>query len=193
MSPVTESCDKNIVKNKISLIGIVVFCFIVNVEAQISANRDDTGFPYRNMPEVLPGSKPLTWDGDLSVKMLDGAHKFIEEKIHESISNRLKLWTRDLRSPAAYEKSVEPNRKRFMQYIGVEDKSKPLSNYNVGLEDKHPEVVMQKISVNNDSDLIAETAKYKVYQVRWPVLNRVYGEGLLLQPRTKPVAKKYKN
>src|SRR5207249_712126 len=30
--------------------------------------------------------------------------------------------------------------------------------------------------------------KYRIYQVRWPVLNRVYGEGLLLQPKTKPIA-----
>ena len=37
-------------------------------------------------------------------------------------------------------------------------------------------------------NLVAETAKYRVYQVRWPVLNRVFGEGLLLQPKTKPIA-----
>ena len=42
--------------------------------------------------------------------------------------------------------------------------------------------------VNNDPELIAETSKYRVYQVRWPVLNRVNGEGLLLQPKTKPIA-----
>ena len=173
---------------KTSLISLGIFCLMVNAEAQISANRDDLNFPYKNMPEVLPGTKPLTWEGDLSVKMLDGAHKFIEEKIDGSVAKRLKLWNRDLSSPAAYERSVEPNRKRLMQYIGVEDKSKPLQNYNVGLEDKHPGVFMQKISINNDSELIAETTKYRVYQVRWPVLNRVYGEGLLLQPKTKPVA-----
>ena len=36
------------------------------------------------MPEVLPGTKRLPGNGDLSAKMLDGAHKFIEEKIKES-------------------------------------------------------------------------------------------------------------
>lgn len=136
----------------------------------------------------MPGTKLLTWKGDLSVKMLDSAHKFIEEKINESVSDRLKLWNRDLTSPSAYELSVEPNRKRFMQYIGVEDKNIPIHSYNMGLEDKHPEVSMQKIAVNNDPELIAETAKYSIYQVRWPVLNRVFGEGLLLVPKSKPVA-----
>ena len=83
-------------------------------------------FPFKNMPDVLPGTKPLTWNGDLSVKMLDGAHKFIEEKIKESVDNRLKLWNRNFSSREAYEISVEPNRKRFIKYIGVEDKNEPL-------------------------------------------------------------------
>ncbi len=176
-------------KNRISLICIVMFCLIGRVEAfQIPANRDVVNFTFKNMPEVLPGTKPLAGDRDLSVKMLDGAHKFIEEKIHISSFNRLKLWNRDFSSQEAYEKSVDPNRKRFMKYIGVEDKSVPLTNYNVGLPDSNPKVLMQKFSINSDSDLVSETTKYLVYQVRWSVLNRVYGEGLLLQPKTKPLA-----
>jgi hypothetical protein len=59
------------------------------------------------MPAVLPGTVPLTWQGDLSVKMLDGAHKFIEEKIEESVSSRSKLWSRDLSSPSAYESRLK--------------------------------------------------------------------------------------
>ena len=51
----------------------------------------------------------LAPDSDLSARMLDGAHKFIEEKINASVGNRLKLWNRDLTSQEAYEKSVEPN------------------------------------------------------------------------------------
>jgi len=140
------------------------------------------------MPEVLPETKSLTWTDDLSIKMLDGAHQFIEEKIKESVDNRLKLWNRNFSSGPAYEMSVEPNRKRFIKYIGVEDKTEAFKNYNIGLPDKNPPVFMQKNSVNNDPELIAETSKYRVYQVRWPVLNRVNGEGLLLQPKSKPVA-----
>ena len=75
-----------------------------------------------------------------------------------------------------------------MKYIGVEDKTEPPDNFNVGLEDKNPPVYLEKISVDNNSELVGETSKYRIYQVRWPVLNRVYGEGLLLQPKTKPVA-----
>ena len=155
---------------------------------QNPAGQGNVNYPFKNMPDVLPGTKPLTWNGDLSVKMLDGAHKFIEEKIKESVDNRLKLWNRNFNTREAYEISVEPNRKRFIKTIGVEDKTEPFSNYNTGLPDKNPPVSLQKFSINDDPELIAETSKYRVYQVRWPVLNRVNGEGLLLQPKSKPVA-----
>jgi dienelactone hydrolase len=144
-------------------------------------------YPFQNMPDVFPGSKKLTWEGDLSVKMLDGAHQFIEKKIDNSIAQRSKLWKRDLSSKDAYEHSVEPNRTRFMKYIGVVDKNIPLVSYDVGFPETYPSPSMQKFSEGNDQVLVAETQQYRVYQVRWPVFNRVYGEGLLLEPKTKSV------
>src|SRR5882762_4746704 len=151
-------------ENKTWFICIAMICFTVRVEAQIPANRDDINFPYKNMPAVLPGTTPLTGDGDLSVKMLDGAHQFIEAEIERSVSSRLKLWNRDLSSPAAYERSVEPNRKRFMQCIGVEDKSNPPRNYYVGLEDKHPALFMAKISVIYAPALLARPHRARLCQ-----------------------------
>ncbi len=176
-------------KNKILFISLIMFC-TTSETVSFSFPSVNTGIqdPGLNLRDFMPGSKPLTLEGDLSVLMMDGAHKFIDGKINESIGNRAKYWNRNLTSPEAYELSVEPNRKRLMKYIGVEDKNDPFINYRIGLEDGHPAVYMQKLSVNNDPEVIAETAKYKVYQVRWPVLDRVYGEGLLLQPKSDPVA-----
>jgi dienelactone hydrolase len=175
-------------KNKISLICAIMLSSIGKGQVTQPVNNKDATFTYDKMPEVLPGTKPLSMEGDLSIKMLEGAHKFIEKKIDESVANRLKLWNRDLTSKEAYEKSVEPNRRRFMKYIGVEDKTQPMMNYNVGIPDKYPPVVMEKISTNDDPELVSETDKYKIYQVRWPVLKGVYGEGLLLEPKTTPKA-----
>ena len=175
-------------KNRISLICAITLSLIGKAQVTQPVNNKDSTFSYDKMPQVLPGTKPLMMEGDLSIKMLEGAHKFIEKKIDESIAKRLKLWNRDLTSKEAYEKSVEPNRRRFMKYIGVEDKTQPMVNYNVGIPDKYLSVVMEKISTNNDPELVSETDKYKIYQVRWPVLNGVYGEGLLLQPKTKSKA-----
>ena len=52
----------------------------------------------------LPGTRQLTEDGDLSRQMLDGAHRFAERKIDESIKARAKHWNRDSSSREAYEK-----------------------------------------------------------------------------------------
>jgi dienelactone hydrolase len=176
-------------KYRILLSFIALFPGIGNAESATFPAVGDTGIvSFSKMPQVLPGTSQLTWEGDISAKMMDGAHKFIGEKIDESLINRYKLWNRNFSSREAYELSVEPNRKRFMKYIGVEDKSIPLFNYCLGLEDINPSISMQRISDNNDPEFVAETNSYRIYQVRWPVLNRVNGEGLLLQPKTKPIA-----
>ncbi len=121
---------------------------------------------------TLPGTQPLTWDGDLAERMMDGAHKYVERIISESIGARTKYWRRDFSSPAAYEKSVEPNRDRFRKLIGVVDPRVP--------------VFMERFGDDDDSPLVAETDTYTVHQVRWPVLDRVFGEGLLLEPKRPP-------
>ena len=123
---------------------------------------------------ALPGTAPLSWNGDMSERMMDGAHRFVERKIDESIQTRQKYWTRDLSSRVAYEKSVEPNRNRFMVNIGVVDPRLP--------------VKMERFGDDDNPALVAETESYRVYQVRWPVLEGVWGEGLLLQPKNPPLA-----
>ncbi len=125
-------------------------------------------------PLVLPGTQPLDWQGDLSVRMMDGAHRFVERKIAESIGQRGQYWRRDLSSPSAYEQSVEPNRARFRKIIGLVDQRVP--------------VVMERWGDDDNPALVAETEAYRVFQVRWAVLDGVYGEGLFLEPRRPPRA-----
>ena len=48
--------------------------------------------------DALPGTQPLAWEGDLSEKMMDGAHQYVQRKIIESIKERQKYWKRDLSS-----------------------------------------------------------------------------------------------
>jgi dienelactone hydrolase len=119
-------------------------------------------------PAPLPGTKLLTWQGDLSVRMMDGAHRFVERKIGESIEKRQAHWHRDFTSRAAYEESVAPNRKRFLEKIGVVDPRVPADMERFG-DDRAPA-------------LVSETPLYRIYQVRWPVLEGVHGEGLLIEP-----------
>src|SRR3954471_19368766 len=91
----------------------------------LSQNRD-TLFPYKSMPDVMPGTtKLLAAEGDRSQKMLDGAHHLIEEKIYNSQAGRAKFWNRNLSSARAYDLSVQANRKRFSTCIGAIDKNEP--------------------------------------------------------------------
>src|SRR5690242_14801893 len=103
---------------------------------------------YDTLPAALPGTQPLTWDltpQEMSRKMLEGAHTFVDSKIAAARTTRASAWRRDFSSPVAYERSVEPKRKRFMEIIGVEDRSQvdPVS--------------MEKLSLFGESEVVAET------------------------------------
>ncbi|MCI0422558.1 MAG: hypothetical protein L0312_25620, partial [Acidobacteria bacterium] len=76
-------------------------------------------FPCSLTGQTLSGTQPLTWEGDLSEKMMDGAHRYVERKIDESVASRQKYWRRDFSSRLAYEASVELNRERLKKIIGV--------------------------------------------------------------------------
>jgi len=58
-------------------------------------------------PRTLPGTQLLDWTDDLSVRIIDDAHHFLDRKLAESIVSREKLWSRDFSSNDAYEKSIE--------------------------------------------------------------------------------------
>ena len=122
---------------------------------------------------TLPGTEPLTWDGDLSERMMDGLHRYAERKIAESVAKRPEHWNRDGSSPEAYGRSIEPNRKRLKKILGIVDPRVP--------------VRMERFGDDQDPALVARTERYSVYQVRWPVLEGVFGEGLLLEPAGEPV------
>lgn len=126
------------------------------------------------LPDAYPlaGTQPLTWEGSFPERIMDGAHRYVERKIAESVETRQKYWNRDLSSRAAYEKSVEPNRSRFLKQIGVVD--------------ARPAVVMERFGDDDNPSLVAEAEAFSVHQVRWPTLENVTGEGLLLEPKGAP-------
>jgi dienelactone hydrolase len=121
----------------------------------------------------LPGTEPLTWEGDLGEKMMDGLHAFIEGKIARSVEERSRYWQRDTSSADAYEKSIGPNRERFRKCIGLVDARLPAR--------------MERFGDDDNSSLVAQMGGYRIFQVRWPVLDGVWGEGLLLEPTGKAI------
>lgn len=125
--------------------------------------------------ESLPGTRALEWpEEDLSARLMDGAHRFVERMIAESAGKRERRWKRDVSSPESYARSVAPNRERFRKIIGVVDSRLPPRMERYG-DDANPA-------------LVSETGDYEVYQVRWPVLEGVFGQGLLVRPKRTRVA-----
>jgi dienelactone hydrolase len=124
--------------------------------------------------EPVPGTRPLTFDGDPAAAMVNGIHKYLDRELAASVEKRKQYWKPDFSSPEAYAKSVEPNRERLQAILGVVDKRLPPA--------------MAYVATTDTPALVAETDRYKVYAVRWPMLQGVDGEGLLLEPTGKVVA-----
>src|SRR2546427_12532717 len=125
---------------------------------------------------TLPQTKPLEWEESaLYSRLMDGAHRFIERQITESVAKRSQFWSRDFSSPAAYAKSVQSNRVRFQTIIGALDPRLAVRMERFG-DDAHPA-------------LVAETSRYRIYQVRWPVLDGLFGSGLLVEPKRSAVGR----
>src|SRR5262249_20329530 len=77
--------------------------------------------------------------------------------------------------PEAYTRSVEPNREHLRHILGVVDKRVPFQD-------------LEYIATTGQPALVAERAGYRIYTVRWPVLDGADAEGLLLEPKEAPVA-----
>jgi len=118
----------------------------------------------------LPGTQPLSRNGDLSVEMVTGIQKFLLRETESSIAARSRFWHRDLSSAAAYEKSVTANRQHLAQIIGVVDRRVPFAS-------------LELVATLRDPARVVETAQFTILAVRWPVLDGTTGEGLLLEPK----------
>ena len=108
--------------------------------------------------QVLPGTSPLTQDGDLAEQMEDRIRRFLLRRVQDAPQQRLALWQRDYRSVQDYEKSVSANRKRFGQIIGVVDSR------------VSPRALELLASPLGPAEL-AQGPGYSVAAVRWPGLD----------------------
>jgi dienelactone hydrolase len=127
-------------------------------------------------PAPLPGTAPLTIQGDIAAKIVDGADQFLLRKTRESVARRTSFWKRDYSSHEKYEKSIAPNRARFKEIIGVRDPRVPFDA---------PEFV----ATVDQPALIGKGQGFEVFAIRWPAFGDVHGEGLLLVPTgRKPIA-----
>jgi len=125
--------------------------------------------------DPLPGTASLTADGDLAMQMVRGIDAYLMRALSDSVKQRHTFWKPDYSSIPAYTRSVEGNRRDLRRLIGVIDTRVPVS-------------ALTYVGTTERPCLVAETPRYTIHAVRWPVLPDLDGEGLLLQPKGKPVA-----
>ena len=120
----------------------------------------------------LPGTKLLTSQDDFAKVMVEGIDRYLDQKLVNSPQLCDERGKVDASSPAAYEASLKPRRERLAHILGVVDRRFP------------PE--LQFVATSERPALVAETERYRVYNVRWAVLPGLSAEGLLLEPKGNP-------
>ena len=120
----------------------------------------------------LSGTVSLRTKGDLSLKLVEAVDRFLLRLLAESRDGRKRFWRWDYSSPQAYLESIEPNRDRFRRRIGAVDERLPVRD-------------LELVATLTNSSLVAENNRLRVFAVRWPVLDGVDAEGLLVEPAGK--------
>jgi dienelactone hydrolase len=128
---------------------------------------------WQDAPDVLPQTEKLTMEGDIAAQMVDGVDRFLLKRLAASTATREGRWNRDFSSPEAYAKSLEPNRKRLAEILGVRDARVPF-------------VTPTLVATLDHDALIATHDRYDVFEIGWPVVRDVTSEGLLLVPKDQP-------
>lgn len=119
--------------------------------------------------------KPLTEQGDLSEKMVEGIDSFLTRQAQEARLERNSAWHRDFSSETAFDSSIASKRAFLAKILGVVDKR------------LRPE--MEGMTGNELEPLIVDRGNYTVRAVRWKVLDDLTAEGLLLLPGSKASAR----
>jgi len=120
--------------------------------------------------EPLPGTTPLRTKGDLAAQMVDGINKYLTHELAAAIANRPARWRLDHASAEAYQRSVQPNRDRLRRMLGVVDKRLAVTE-------------LEFDATTTTAALVADGEGYRVFAVRWPVLEGVDAAGLWLEPK----------
>ena len=154
------------------LIKFFLFLFFAGSGSLSIAQSKD----FQNQDKSLRGSTLLLEKGDLSPMMVKGISRYLDRELSASIKGRAKFRKADFSSPAAYERSILPNRKRFAEIIGIADTLEA-------------EVEMEYISSVSTPSEIIENEYFTAYAVRWHVFGDIYGEGIMLQPKGRVKAR----
>jgi dienelactone hydrolase len=128
--------------------------------------------PAASAAELLPGTQPLTLQGDVASNLVAGLDRFLLREIELSVGRRAGFWQRDLSSPSNYTASLAPNRQRLARILGVRDQRVAFS-------------ALELVGTSAQPALVGQGDGYEVFAVRWPAFGDAHGEGLWLTPTNR--------
>src|SRR5688572_23849550 len=101
-------------------------------------------------PVALPETAPLDWpEEDLSPRLMDGAHEFVEQQIAAATDSRGRFWKFDRSSRAAWEAALRENRERLREICGAVETRLPPR--------------MERFGDDSCPALVAQTTRYRVF------------------------------
>lgn len=125
-------------------------------------------------PLTLSGTKPLTATEDLSAAMVAGLHRRLDTLTREVAIERSTLWDKKANSAERAE-LITRTRATLARITGV-------------IYGRVSPARFELVATPAFDGTAAESDRLRVLEVRWPVMDGVRAEGLLLQPKGTPRA-----
>ncbi|MFO1019224.1 MAG: hypothetical protein U0903_00770 [Planctomycetales bacterium] len=125
--------------------------------------------------DPFPGTQPLTETKPLDHVMLEGMERYLTRNTAAAREERLQTWTKALAERATAEEFRTEQRKKLATVLGVLP-----ATQSPGIE---------FLSSTTEKSLLHKGTAGEIHRVRWPVLEGVTAEGLLLQPAGAPLAR----
>lgn len=113
--------------------------------------------------KTLPNTKRLTQKGDLAAEMVSGINRYLTRATEHARQNR----------------NIHATSK---------DKLRQQLTHILGLFDPRESDAIQLHSPPNEPTVVATGEGYRIYEISWPALKGIDGEGLLIEPLEAPIA-----
>lgn len=170
--PMQRFGEAMMIRSSVGLVLLTVASLVDGGERLILANRTEQA-----AAEVLPGTAPLTIRQPADEVMVEGIQRFCLRELAASRKRRAASWDQDRSGGKVDAARFEASRERFRALIGAVDPrvtADPTQQYR-----------FEMIASLDRSSIVARTKHVTVHAVRWPVLEGVTAEGLLLVPETQ--------
>ena len=127
-----------------------------------------------NAQKFLPNTTFLD-AGDLGTKMVSGIGTWLDAKTLENQTLRNERFLSNVKKDSLDPKVLEQKKQTLKKILGIIDSPKITED-------------LELLETLNKPALIFENKQYKILKIRWQVVAGLHGEGLLIEPKGKPIA-----